>query len=124
MGKSTGPYPSLSVDTTGTGVVSQSGAVVLVRTAEKTGLTTQLSVALAPWRKPMASHDPGKIILDLAISLALGGDCLADIALLREEPKVFGLVASDPTVSRLIAALASDAPAVLTAINSAHSAGE
>ena len=34
----------------------------------------------------MAVHDPGKVITDLALSLALGGDCVADIAVLRAEP--------------------------------------
>ncbi len=101
MSQSTSLYPSLLVDTTGRGVVSQAGAITLLRTAEKTGLAAGLSAALAPWRKPLATHDPGKILLDLAVAVALGGDCLADIAVLREEPGVFGPVASDPTVSRL-----------------------
>ena len=70
----------------------------------------------------MAVHDPGKIITDLALSLALGGDCLADLALLRAEPGVYGRVASDPTVSRAIAALAADAPAALKAIETARAA--
>src|SRR5690606_4370666 len=64
--------------------------------------------ALAPWRKPLATHDPAKILLDLATSLIVGGDCLADISMVRGRPDVFGLVASDPTVSRLIATLAAD----------------
>lgn len=51
---------------------------------------------LAPWRKPLAIHDPAKVLLDLAVALELGGDCLADIAVVRAEPAVFGLVASDP----------------------------
>jgi len=103
VSQSTSLYPSLLVDTTGRGVVSQAGAITLLRTAEKTGLAAGLSAALAPWRKPLATHDPGKILLDLAVAVAvaLGGDCLADIAVLREEPGVFGPVASDPTVSRL-----------------------
>lgn len=120
--KSTSCYPQLSVDTTGDALVSQSGAVILIRTAEKTGLTTALSEALSPWRKPTAQHSPGKIILDLAISLAIGGDCLADIATLREQPAVFGPVASDATVSRLLTALAADRSAALSAINSARAA--
>jgi hypothetical protein len=41
---------------------------------------------------------------------------------LRAQPGVFGLVASDPTVSRLIARLARDVPAVLAAINTARAA--
>lgn len=79
----------MAVDGDGSGVVSQAGAVLLVRTAQKTGLVEGLSVALALWRKPMATHDPGKIALDLAISIAVGGDCAADIAQLRGEPGVF-----------------------------------
>jgi Transposase DDE domain group 1 len=101
--------------------VSHAGAVV-VRTAERTGLTSALSTALAPWRKPLASHDPGKIVCDLAIALAVGGDCLADVGVLRAEPEVFGAVASDPTVSRLITGLAADAPKALAAIASARAA--
>lgn len=56
----------------------------------------------------------------MAISVAIGGDCLADIAQVRTEPAVFGLVASDPTVSRLIDTLALDAPRALSAINAAR----
>ena len=61
-----------------------------------------LSQSLSPWRKPLAVHDPAKVVLDVAAALALGGDCLADIAVVRAEPAVFGLVASDPTVSRTL----------------------
>ncbi len=120
MSESTSSYPALSVDATGTGVVSHAGAVTLLRTAEVIGLTEALSRSLVPWRKPLAQFDPGKIITDLATSLALGGDCLADIATLREHAAVFGRVPSDPTVSRLIAALSADAPAALTAIDTAR----
>jgi hypothetical protein len=102
--------------------VSHAGAVVLVRAAEQTGLIGALSEALAPWRKPLASHDPGKIVCDLAVALAVGGVCLADLAVLRAEPGVFGAVASDPTVSRLITVLAADASKALAAIASARAA--
>ena len=85
MSKSRSPYPSLSADRSGRDVVSQAGAVVLLRTAERTGLIGALSGALAPWRKPLASHDPGKIVCDLAVALAVGGDCLADVGLLRAQ---------------------------------------
>ncbi|WP_072804117.1 IS1380 family transposase [Rhodococcoides yunnanense] len=120
MSKSTSSYPTLSVDATGAGVVSHAGAVTLLRTAEVTGLTTALSESLSSWRKPLAQFDPGKIITDLAVSVTLGGDCLADIATLREHTAVFGKVPSDPTVSRLMAVLAADAPSVLTAIDTAR----
>lgn len=74
------------------------------------------------WRAPRAVHGPGKIITDLAAALALGGDCLADVAMLRAEPGLFGPVASDPVVSRLVARLARDAPRVLKAIRAARAA--
>jgi len=117
--KITGLYPRVRVDTSATAAVGQAGGVLLIRTIAVTGLDRALSAALAGWRKPLAIHDPGKIITDLALSLALGGDCLADLAVLRAEPGVYGRVASDPTVSRAIAALADDAPAVLKAIDTA-----
>ncbi|MHB1010998.1 MAG: IS1380 family transposase [Propionibacteriaceae bacterium] len=120
--KSTGLYPRVRVDTSATAAVGQAGGVLLTRTVIATGLDRFLSSALSGWRKPLAVHDPGKTITDLALSLALGGDCLADLALLRAEPGVYGRVASDPTVSRTIAALAADAPAVLKAIDTARAA--
>lgn len=65
-------------------------------------------------------HDPGKILLDVALAVALGADCLADVAMLRAEPAVFGPVASDPTVSRLIDTLAASGEQALRAIRSAR----
>ncbi len=120
MKKRSGRYPRLTVDGHGSSVVPNAGAVLLLRTAETIGLDAALSKALKPWRRPLARHDPGKILLDLAVSLAVGGDCLADMAQLRGAPEVFGPVASDPTVSRLIDTLAADAPAALAAIASAR----
>ena len=120
MKKRSGCYPRLAIDGQGASVVPNAGTVLLLRTAESVGLTTALSESVRPWRRPLARHDPGKVLLDLAVSLAVGGDCLADVAQLRSAPEVFGVVASDPTVSRLIDTLAADAPAALAAIASAR----
>jgi hypothetical protein len=68
----------------------------------------------------VAVHDPGKIAADLAITSALGGHCTSDLALVRAQPEVFGPVASDPTVSRLIARLAADEQAAVAAIRAAR----
>jgi Transposase DDE domain group 1 len=89
----------------GRGVVSHAGGRLLVEVARTVGLDGALSAGLAPWRRDRARHDAGKVILDLAVSLAMGGRCPADVALLRAVPQVFGPVASDATVSRLVAAL-------------------
>lgn len=72
--------------------------------------------------KPFATHQPGKVLADLAISLALGGDCLADASLLRAEPGLFGPVGSEATISRTVSALAKDADRVIAAINTARAA--
>ncbi len=101
-------------------MVSEAGAVLLVETVRKTGLDRAISAALAPWRRPRAVHDPGKILLDVALAVALGGDCLADVGTLPAEPGVFGPVASDPTVSRLVDALAAAGPKALSAIRAAR----
>ena len=110
----------VEVDAGGTGLVSQAGSVLLVAAAGVVGLDRALTRRLEPWRKPRAVHDPGKIVRDVATSVALGGDCLADVAALRAQPGLFGPVASDPTVSRLVDALAGEVEAALAALRQAR----
>jgi hypothetical protein len=110
------------VSADGRGLVSQAGAVLLWETMRVTGLVRGLSAALEQWRAPRAVHDPGKIVADLAAAMALGGDCLADIAVLREQPELAGPVASDPVVSRLVSALAADGSRALEAIRAVRAA--
>jgi hypothetical protein len=104
----------------GSVLISHAGALLLLETLRVTGLDQALSEQLQRWRPTRAIHDPGKIIADLAVSLALGGDCLADIAILRSQPQLFGPIASDPTVSRLIDRLATDTTKALKAIRRAR----
>jgi len=112
----------ITVSADGRGLVSQAGALLLAEAVRVTGLGRGLPAGLARWRAPRAVHDPGKILTDLVMALALGGDCLADIAVLRAQPGLFGPVASDPVVSRLISALAADGPRALRAIRRARAA--
>lgn len=104
----------------GESLLSSAGGSLLVQTAAAVGLDRALSVCLAPWRAGRARHDPGKVVLDLAVAIALGGDCLADLAVVRVQPDLFGQVASDATVSRLIATLAAEAPVVLAGLRRAQ----
>ena len=120
MKQTTRFYPRVHVDTAPSAAVGQAGGVLLTETVRLAGLDAALSVSLAPWRKPTAVHDPAKVLLDVALSLAVGGDCMADVAVLRAEPGLYGSVASDPTISRSIDALAADAPAALAAIAAAR----
>jgi len=112
----------VAVSADGRGLVSQDGSVLLWETMRVTGLGRGLSEGLARWRAPWAVHDPGKIVGDLAAAVALGGDCLADVAVLREQPQLAGPVASDPVVSRLVSQLAGDLPRALKAVRSARAA--
>jgi hypothetical protein len=103
-------------------LVSSAGASLLVETARATGLDKALSAGLRPWRRPRAEHDPGKVVRDVVLAIALGGDCLADLGVVRAQPDLFGPVASDPTVSRLIDTLAADPDTAVAAIRAARAA--
>jgi Transposase DDE domain group 1 len=118
----TASHSKIMVSADGTGIVSQAGSLVLTRACRVTGLDRGLDAALERWRPARAVHSPGKIITDLAMALALGGDCLADVAVLRAQPELFGPVASDPVVSRLVTRLAADVPRALKAIRAARAA--
>jgi len=120
--QNTARRPKFTVSDDGTGIVSHAGGLLLTETARVTGLQAGLSRELGRWRLPRTVHDPGKVVLDLAMAVALGGDCLADAGVLRAEPALFGPVASDPVISRLVTRLAADAPAALKAIGKARAA--
>src|SRR3954449_7677967 len=68
-------YPRVHTDAAAAGVVSSAGMVLLVEAVAVSGLDAALSRELARWRKPTAVHDPAKILVDLALVLAAGGDC-------------------------------------------------
>lgn len=62
----------------------------------------------------------GKIqhpVLDLALAVALGWDAACDIGGAARPAWGFELVASDPTVSRLVATLAEDVDAALAMLS-------
>jgi hypothetical protein len=101
-------------------LISSGGAAMLLQAAAVSGLADELSRVLSPWRLARSVHDPGKTVLDLVVAIALGGDCLADAAVVRAQSELFGTVASDPTISRLIDTLGDDAAAAITAIRAAR----
>src|SRR4051812_32724995 len=82
-------------------------------------LTVALSEGLAGMRERRGGHDRGRVVRDLAVMLADGGDCLADLRAVREQEPLFGTVASDATAFRVVAAIAAD-PALLGALREAR----
>jgi hypothetical protein len=111
--------PPLRVSADGRGVVSHAGSRLLADLADRTTLTGQLPTALAGLRRPRAAHDPGRVLADLAVAVADGAECISDIAVLGDQPGLFGSVASDSTAWRLLAQL--DAPQ-LAAVAAARAA--
>ena len=87
------------------GVVSQAGSALLCELADRLGLTAGLSAAMASPRRRPSAHDPGRVVRDLAVMLAGGGDCLADLGALRDQVDLHGQVASDATAWRVIDAI-------------------
>lgn len=76
----------------GESLVSSAGGALLIEAARASGLAKGLSRGLRGWRSVRATHDPGRVLLDLAAAIGLGGDCLADIAVVRAQPDLFGQV--------------------------------
>lgn len=113
MKQPTGFYPCVRVDTAPVSAAGSAGGVLLTTAADVSGLSRALAQSLDAWRKPTAVHHPGKVLTDLAVTLALGGDCLADAAVIRPETDLYGRVGSEATISRTITGLAADAPRVL-----------
>ena len=116
----TAKYPKVNYRSKSSGAVSNAGMLLLTETARALGLVEALSVELDGFARPKAVHLPGKAICDLAVMLAAGGDCPADVVMLRARPHLFGTVASDPTVSRIIGALASDPATAIAGIAAAR----
>jgi hypothetical protein len=91
----------LSVTADGVGVVAHAGSVGLRLLADRTGLTGGLSKAMAR-RSFTPVHDRGRVLVDVAVMLADGGEAIADIDVLRHQSSVLGPVASPPTVWRTL----------------------
>jgi hypothetical protein len=97
--------PRLKVTADGTGVVSHAGARLLADLVDRSGLGGDLSVALASIVKGRRRHAPGDVLTDLAVMLADGGECTSDLKVLRNQPGLFGVVASQPTAWRVLDAI-------------------
>jgi hypothetical protein len=95
---------SFEVTTDGAGVVGHAGAALVGELADRLGLTRALG-----WRDPGGRrHQDAAVLRDLAVMLADGGDCLSDLAALRDQPELFGPVASTPTAWRVLERVATD----------------
>src|SRR5260221_10831410 len=119
------------VSADGTGLVSRAGTLLLRELTVETGLAPEWTEALLeqarqgkaqpcgcpgplPARPPAGRraavgrhrgdlrHLPGRVLADLAVLIADGGDALTQLAVLRDQGKLFGVVASEPTAWRVV----------------------
>jgi hypothetical protein len=97
--------PRVKVTTGGSGLVNHAGARLLADLADATGLTDALSAAMAPTKQRRRGHDRGEVLVDLAVMIADGGEAISDLATLRDQPALFGDVASNPTAWRTLEAV-------------------
>jgi hypothetical protein len=111
--KVTGSRPKITVKADGRGVVGHAGVRLLSDLADATGLTGGFGEALVGSRRRQGGHDPGRVAVDLAVMLADGGEAIADLAVLRNQPALFGPVASDPTAWRVLSSMDGSALARL-----------
>jgi hypothetical protein len=102
----------------GTGVVSHAGTVLLAELADRTGLTAALSEATDSLRERRAGHDPGRVLIDVAVAIADGAVTISDVQALADQQGLHGpagSIASTPTIWRVLAGIAN-APGMLAEI--------
>jgi hypothetical protein len=97
------------VSADGDGLVSHAGTALLAELADRVGLTAGLSVALAATRERRSAHAPGRVLRDVAVMLADGGDCVSDLEGFRGQERLFGPVASETTTHRTLKAIDASA---------------
>lgn len=74
---------------------------------------------MAPTKCRRHGHDRGEVLVDLAVMVTSGGEAISDLAVPRNQPRLFGEVASNPTAWRTLEAIDED---TLASIASARAA--
>jgi len=90
----------------GSGVVSHAGTVLLAELADRIGLTAGLSEATDGLRERRAGHDPGRVLVDVAVAIADGATTISDVQTLADQHGSYGpagSVASTSTIWRVLA---------------------
>jgi len=92
----------------GVGVVSHAGTALLGEVADRLGLTAAFSEALHGLRSRRAGHDPGRVLIDVAVAVADGAKTISDVQALADQPGLHGPVGSTATVWRVLAGVDGD----------------
>lgn len=105
----------VSVESGGTGVAAHVGLHALGSFADRIGVGASLSRRISPTGERQPLHDRGKVLVQMALVLAGGGESCRDIEHLRVQDTLFGSVPSDTTVFRTFHELIGTRRAALAA---------
>jgi hypothetical protein len=101
--KSIAAVSRVKVSADGHGVVSHAGVGMLREVAELSGLSGQVTAALADTYHGPWIHAPGAVFADLAAAVADGADCIDGVGqACGDREHVFGAAASTTTMWRLV----------------------
>ena len=103
--KSSALFPKIMVTTGGRGVCSHLGSRLLADVGAAAGLAEAFDDEVGGYRQRRSAHRPGRVLTDLAVLLADGGQSISDLAALRDQPELFGSVASTATAWRVLDAV-------------------
>lgn len=93
----------VKVSADGHGVVSHAGMALLRELADRTGLSAQVTAALADTYRGRWVYSPGEVFADLAAAVADGADCIDGVGqLCGDREHAFGAKASTTTMWRLV----------------------
>jgi hypothetical protein len=92
----------MKVSADGAGVASHAGCELLRELAAATGLVGGWDQALIGTYSGLPFHFPGQVLADLAVSIADGATSISGLRALRDQPGLFGPVASGPTAWRVL----------------------
>lgn len=115
----TGPIARVHVTGDGNNVTGQAGTHLLGRIAGRFGIWGGLSAAMAGTTQRSSAHDRGTVLTQLAMMIAAGGRAVADLKTLRDQPRLFGEVASDVTAWRVAHEVGDDRRGAIVAARQA-----
>jgi hypothetical protein len=98
-------FPKVRVSADGRGVCSHLGSRLLAEVAAAAGVGEAFEEVVGARRQRRSAHAPGQVLADLAVMLADGGVAIGDLAVLRDQPDLFGPVASTATTWRVLDAV-------------------
>jgi hypothetical protein len=108
-------WAKMKVSADGAGVASHAGAELLRELAAATGLVAAWDRALISTYSGLPFHFPGQVLADLAVSIADGATSISGLRTLRDQPALFGPVASEPTAWRVLDKVSEEHLALLRA---------